>query len=286
GGKIGWTVAAQATYVGMARRHGVTLIVTLLHCTAQQEITAGEQLLNWGFAMDGKVRPVGELVPPLPAVTASHKKLAPPRPAAPARPGDPARGRADHGRRRHHHRGARRRLAGPPAPPLRRHGVRPRGARESGPPASRLTGRPPMPERLARARALPVDGRHDPGAIRGPLRHHPHHPPHPPPLRAARPSHRSQFNEITDAGRACPGRPGRRGMRWRNYLARRKPMRSRTVAMVAPATSRARAAPCASSRSSCSSSASIFSVRSLIGPNALTTTSARSFLNVPYPAPR
>jgi hypothetical protein len=65
------------------------------------------------------------------------------------------------------------------------------------------------------------------------------------------------------------------------YLARRKPMRSRTVAMVAPATSRARAAPCASNRSSCSSSASIFSVRSLIGANALTTTSARSFLNVP-----
>src|SRR5258708_16709872 len=51
----------------MARRHGVTLIVTVLHCTAQQEITAGEQMLNWGFAMDGKVRPVGQLVRPLPA---------------------------------------------------------------------------------------------------------------------------------------------------------------------------------------------------------------------------
>jgi serine-type D-Ala-D-Ala carboxypeptidase (penicillin-binding protein 5/6) len=85
GGKIGWTVAAQATYVGMARRHGVTLIVTLLHCTAQQEITAGEQLLNWGFAMDGKVRPVGELVPPLPAVTASQKKLARPTRPGPAK---------------------------------------------------------------------------------------------------------------------------------------------------------------------------------------------------------
>jgi D-alanyl-D-alanine carboxypeptidase (penicillin-binding protein 5/6) len=84
GGKIGWTVAAEATYVGMARRHGVTLIVTVLHCTALQEITAGEQLLNWGFAMDGKVRPVGELVPPLPAVTASQEKLA--QPAA-SRPG-------------------------------------------------------------------------------------------------------------------------------------------------------------------------------------------------------
>jgi len=86
GGKIGWTVAAQATYVGMARRHGVTLIVTVLHCTAHQEITAGEQLLNWGFAMDGKVRPVGELVRPLPAFTA--RRTGPAKPATrPAPPG-------------------------------------------------------------------------------------------------------------------------------------------------------------------------------------------------------
>jgi serine-type D-Ala-D-Ala carboxypeptidase (penicillin-binding protein 5/6) len=74
GGKIGWTEAAEATYIGMARRRGVTLIVTVLHCTSLQEITAGEQLLNWGFAMDGKVRPVGQLVPPLPVATASHRK--------------------------------------------------------------------------------------------------------------------------------------------------------------------------------------------------------------------
>jgi D-alanyl-D-alanine carboxypeptidase (penicillin-binding protein 5/6) len=72
GGKIGWTEAAEATYIGMARRNGTTLIVTVLHCTSLQEITSGEQLLNWGFAMDGKVRPVGQLVPPLRAVTASR----------------------------------------------------------------------------------------------------------------------------------------------------------------------------------------------------------------------
>jgi serine-type D-Ala-D-Ala carboxypeptidase (penicillin-binding protein 5/6) len=64
GGKIGWTSAAGATYVGMARRHGVTLIVSLLHCPALTEITAGKILLNWGFAVDGKVRPVGTLVGP------------------------------------------------------------------------------------------------------------------------------------------------------------------------------------------------------------------------------
>jgi serine-type D-Ala-D-Ala carboxypeptidase (penicillin-binding protein 5/6) len=65
GGKIGWTIKSEATYVGLARRNGVTLVVTLLHCTPLQEIAAAERLLTWGFAMNGKVRPVGELVPPL-----------------------------------------------------------------------------------------------------------------------------------------------------------------------------------------------------------------------------
>jgi D-alanyl-D-alanine carboxypeptidase (penicillin-binding protein 5/6) len=65
GGKIGWTSAAGATYVGLARRDGVTLIVTLLHCPSLTEIGSAEQLLDWGFAADGKVTPVGVLVPPL-----------------------------------------------------------------------------------------------------------------------------------------------------------------------------------------------------------------------------
>jgi serine-type D-Ala-D-Ala carboxypeptidase (penicillin-binding protein 5/6) len=69
GGKIGWTVSSEATYIGMARRNGVTLIVTVLHCTSLQEITSAEQLLNWGFAMNGRVRPVGMLVPPLAPAT-------------------------------------------------------------------------------------------------------------------------------------------------------------------------------------------------------------------------
>lgn len=67
GGKIGWTVKSKATYVGMARRHGVTLIVTVLHCKPLEEITSGERLLNWGFAMAGRIQPVGTLVPPRPA---------------------------------------------------------------------------------------------------------------------------------------------------------------------------------------------------------------------------
>ena len=72
GGKIGWTSAAGATYIGMARRNGVTLIVTLLHCPALTEVDSAKSLLNWGFAADGKVTPVGTLV------SAVH-------PAAPAR---------------------------------------------------------------------------------------------------------------------------------------------------------------------------------------------------------
>jgi serine-type D-Ala-D-Ala carboxypeptidase (penicillin-binding protein 5/6) len=84
GGKIGWTVSSEATYVGLARRNGVTLIATVLHCTSLQEITSAEQLLNWGFAMNGKVQPVGELVPPLPAPTSPRpvdaRRAAKPKP--------------------------------------------------------------------------------------------------------------------------------------------------------------------------------------------------------------
>jgi D-alanyl-D-alanine carboxypeptidase (penicillin-binding protein 5/6) len=76
GGKIGWTEAAGATYIGMARRHHQTLIVTLLHCPPGTEFTYATRLLNWGFTVDGQVKPVGTLVGPL-------KKPAPKR-AAPA----------------------------------------------------------------------------------------------------------------------------------------------------------------------------------------------------------
>jgi D-alanyl-D-alanine carboxypeptidase (penicillin-binding protein 5/6) len=81
GGKIGWTSAAGATYIGLARRNGVTLIVTLLHCTPLTEIIYGSQLLDWGFAMDGKVKPVGTLVSPLPASSPAPPVKTKPRPA-------------------------------------------------------------------------------------------------------------------------------------------------------------------------------------------------------------
>ena len=65
GGKLGWTEAAGATYIGMARQHHETLIVTLLHCPPGTEFTYATRLLNWGFAVDGQVKPVGTLVSPL-----------------------------------------------------------------------------------------------------------------------------------------------------------------------------------------------------------------------------
>jgi serine-type D-Ala-D-Ala carboxypeptidase (penicillin-binding protein 5/6) len=95
GGKIGWTSAAGATYVGMAKRNGHTLIVTLLHCPALTEIDAAKSLLNWGFKVDGTIAPIGALVGPRPpaaaAPTPSHPAIAAQR-ATPAQaaPGGPS----------------------------------------------------------------------------------------------------------------------------------------------------------------------------------------------------
>jgi D-alanyl-D-alanine carboxypeptidase (penicillin-binding protein 5/6) len=84
GGKIGWTGGAEATYIGMARRNGVTLIVTILHCTPLTEVIYASKLLNWGFAQDGRARPIGTLVSPIAAAPATP--AASPRPTAAQRP--------------------------------------------------------------------------------------------------------------------------------------------------------------------------------------------------------
>ncbi len=84
GGKIGWTGAAEATYIGMARRNGVTLIVTILHCTPLTEVSYASKLLNWGFAQDGRGRPIGTLVSPIAAAPATP--AASPKPMASRRP--------------------------------------------------------------------------------------------------------------------------------------------------------------------------------------------------------
>ncbi len=69
GGKNGYTVAAQATYVGAARRHGQTIVVSLMHAYPNWAPMA-RALLNWGFKATGKVAPVGELVQPVPPAAA------------------------------------------------------------------------------------------------------------------------------------------------------------------------------------------------------------------------
>ncbi|MDT3438472.1 serine hydrolase [Pseudofrankia sp. BMG5.37] len=60
GVKNGYTVAADATYVGAVRRGGRTLVVALLRTAPNYGIDA-RALLDWGFANDGLVRPVGTL---------------------------------------------------------------------------------------------------------------------------------------------------------------------------------------------------------------------------------
>jgi D-alanyl-D-alanine carboxypeptidase (penicillin-binding protein 5/6) len=63
GGKNGYTIAAHASFVGAATRHGHTIIVVVLRDVPNfwPETTA---LLDWGFAADGHVAPVGYLVAP------------------------------------------------------------------------------------------------------------------------------------------------------------------------------------------------------------------------------
>ena len=82
GGKIGWTTASKTTFIGWARRDGHSLIVTILHCKPLTEMTYAAKLLNWGFAMDGHVRPVGTLVRPLAAAAPATPRATPPAPAA------------------------------------------------------------------------------------------------------------------------------------------------------------------------------------------------------------
>ncbi len=72
GVKNGYTVAAAATYVGAATRHGHTILVTLLHANPYFWPEA-KSLLDWGFAAEGKVDPVGNLVGPQQAAPVAEK---------------------------------------------------------------------------------------------------------------------------------------------------------------------------------------------------------------------
>jgi serine-type D-Ala-D-Ala carboxypeptidase (penicillin-binding protein 5/6) len=68
GGKNGYTVAADGTFVGAATQGGTTILVSLLHAYPDFWPMA-TALLNWGFAAVGHVTPIGQLVSPLPPPT-------------------------------------------------------------------------------------------------------------------------------------------------------------------------------------------------------------------------
>ncbi|MCW2916469.1 MAG: Serine-type D-Ala-D-Ala carboxypeptidase, partial [Actinomycetia bacterium] len=65
GGKNGYTVHAGQTFVGAARRNGHTIIISLMRGVVLWQNAV--KLLDWGFAADGKVKPIGTLVDPVDA---------------------------------------------------------------------------------------------------------------------------------------------------------------------------------------------------------------------------
>lgn len=72
GGKNGFTLAAGQTFVGAAERDGRTIIVAQLKGKALWPDTV--KLLDWGFAADGKVQPIGTLVKPVDSTAAKPER--------------------------------------------------------------------------------------------------------------------------------------------------------------------------------------------------------------------
>jgi len=62
--KPGYTTLAQNTLIATAERNGTTLVATIMYDSHGRIVPDAEALLDWGFANDGKVRPVGVLVDP------------------------------------------------------------------------------------------------------------------------------------------------------------------------------------------------------------------------------
>jgi D-alanyl-D-alanine carboxypeptidase (penicillin-binding protein 5/6) len=93
--KNGYTDAARHEFVAAVRHGSRTLIVTLMHAERYPVDTQDQaiRLLDWGFAVDGKIKPVGTLVSapkprparrPTPSATASTSKPAADQKAATA----------------------------------------------------------------------------------------------------------------------------------------------------------------------------------------------------------
>jgi serine-type D-Ala-D-Ala carboxypeptidase (penicillin-binding protein 5/6) len=74
GVKNGNTTNAGATFTGVAERGGKVLLVTIMNPSkdeANEVYKETAKLFDWGFKAAGKVKPVGELVPPRSAVQSS-----------------------------------------------------------------------------------------------------------------------------------------------------------------------------------------------------------------------
>lgn len=85
GGKTGFTDLSRQTYVGVARRNGHRLVVTLLGAESQPLGSYGETttLLNWGFALPAGAF-VGHLVGPDELASPSAAQVSPAPAAGPA----------------------------------------------------------------------------------------------------------------------------------------------------------------------------------------------------------
>ncbi|WP_234316823.1 D-alanyl-D-alanine carboxypeptidase family protein [Streptomyces sp. NRRL S-15] len=79
GVKNGYTTHAGNTFTGIAERDGKVLLVTVMNPSAEESHAVYKEaanLLDWGFSAEGKVTPVGELVPPKSAVAAKGSEPA------------------------------------------------------------------------------------------------------------------------------------------------------------------------------------------------------------------
>ncbi|MFE4452116.1 D-alanyl-D-alanine carboxypeptidase family protein [Streptomyces sp. NPDC056796] len=80
GVKNGYTTHAGNTFTGIAERNGKVLLVTVMNPSSEESHAVYKEaagLLDWGFAANGKVTPVGELVPPKSAMIAKGSETAP-----------------------------------------------------------------------------------------------------------------------------------------------------------------------------------------------------------------
>ncbi|MGJ7415959.1 D-alanyl-D-alanine carboxypeptidase family protein [Streptomyces cinereoruber] len=85
GVKNGNTTHAGATFTGVAERNGRVLLVTVMNPSSKEQHAVYREtarLFDWGFAALGKVRPVGELVPPRSARTETSAPVGATEPAS------------------------------------------------------------------------------------------------------------------------------------------------------------------------------------------------------------